>query len=372
MKTGTANLPLHYGSAPRWLFTRMVHLAREITLLMVDEYGRQGLLRRLADPFWFQAFGSVLGFDWHSSGLTTTTCGALKEALNDVGDEVGSLCRRRQGQHVAPHPARDRGPRRCSERSPPPRWSMPARWRPRSIIRPSRMAISSITTSWCSNREGHWAVVQQGMNEHNHYARRYHWLGESVADFTCEPHAAIVGETQGTTLNMVAQESGPARVASAEIVQLNPDRLVGELVRLKTLDLPRRHLVMLNDIAPQRLQSTFTKAHEAAPRDFERLLGVSGVGPSTIRALSLLSELMYGAEPSFRDPARYSFAHGGKDGTPFPVNRADYDRSIQALRGVVEKIKVGERDRVDALKRLAAFEQQTDNDDMATAEIEVL
>jgi hypothetical protein len=196
------------------------------------------------------------------------------------------------------------------------------------------------------------------MNETNRYARRYHWLGEAVSNFTCEPHAAIfAGKAEGNVLNMVAQESEEARKASAVIGREHPEFLVKELKRVQTLRLPARHEILAQDLHPDRLYKIFIKTYEAQPQDFETLIGLRGVGPKGIRALALLSELIYGASVSFRDPARFSFAHGGKDGHPYPVDRRSYDRSIEILRQAVEGAKIGDRQKMDAIRKLKVLER---------------
>jgi len=203
------------------------------------------------------------------------------------------------------------------------------------------------------DREGRWCVVQRGMNEATRYARRYHWLSEGAKDFVCEPHAAICCDAKGKPLNMVAQESEEARKVSSLLSQEKPWWLVGELKKLKNLELPAHHQVLIQDVHPDRLVKIFLKTYERQPEDFEQLLGMIGVGPKTIRALSLIAELVYGAEGSFRDPVRYSFAHGGKDGHPYPVDGKGYDRSIQILEKAIQQAKLGNREKLDAFKRLA-------------------
>ncbi len=192
------------------------------------------------------------------------------------------------------------------------------------------------------------------MNEANRYARRYHWLGEKVADFVNEPHSAILSEARGQALNLVALESAPARTTVAEIVtNEKPESVLAELKRLKTLDLPSRHHLDIRDLHPDSLSKILLSTYERQPQGFEELLGLTGVGPKTIRALSLISELVYGVAPSYRDPARYSFAHGGKDGIPYPVDRETYDRSIELLRKAINRAKLGLGEKNKALKRLS-------------------
>ncbi|HEX77032.1 MAG TPA: DUF763 domain-containing protein [Dehalococcoidia bacterium] len=351
-RTGVAHLPLHRGKTPRWLFERMTRLSREIVLAIVAEHGPEEVLRRISDPFWFQALGCVLGFDWHSSGVTTTVCGALKEGIRGVEGELGLFIAGGKGRtsRQTPSQIEEAGPLLGAD--------------PSRLVYASRMAAKVDTSglqdgyqlyhhTFLFTAQGQWAVVQQGMNETTRYARRYHWLGEAVADFVCEPHSAICSQARGEALNLVAVESSPARDTIAQIAsQEKPEKLGLELKRLKSLELPRRGHILLADIHPERVQQVLLAVHGCQPRDFEGLLGLPGVGPKTIRALSLISELVYGVPPSFQDPARYSFAHGGKDGHPYPVDRATYDRSIEVLATALRQAKLGNAEKLEALKRL--------------------
>ncbi len=350
-RTGTAQLPLHGGKAPAYLFQRMGKLAREVTLVIVTEYGPLELMRKLSDPFWFQAFGCVLGYDWHSSGVTTVVCGALKEAWKPIWKETGLYIAGGKGatSRKTPGEIEALGPELSVS--------------PAGLVYASRMSAKVDNNalqdgyqiyhhSFIFDRTGRWAVIQQGMNEKNGWARRYHWLGESVADFVDEPHAGIITSMPAQPLNMVAHESAPAREASVLLAAEKPWKNLVELKRLQRLELPAHHQVLLEEINPDRIASTLESAYEAQPQNYQQLLGARNVGPKTIRALALLSEVIYGAAPSFQDPARFSFAHGGKDGHPYPVDRATYDQSIQILRDSVERAKLGDREKLDAIKRL--------------------
>jgi hypothetical protein len=371
MKRAVANLPLHGGNAPAWLFKRMAHLGGAITMAIVDEYGPREMLRRLSDPWWFQAFACVLGFDWHSSGVTTVTCGALREAQRILGDDLGIIVAGGKGKTSRKTPdeitaAAERHGIAGGDR----------------LVYASRMSakVDSAAVqdgfqiyhhSFFMTSQGAWCVVQQGMNEQARCARRYHWLGETVTDFVCEPHYAVedlVFVVRSTPrdlplLNMVASEAVDNRSGCAELARQKPDWLLGEIRRLTegpTLFAPRHHAVLPMDVDLARLQKTLALAHENHPKDFETLLGTSQVGPATIRSLSLLAEVIYNAPPSRRDPtetaqrkwAAYSYAHGGKDGHPFPVDRTSYDQSIQVLLDAIRKSRVGETEKADALKRL--------------------
>lgn len=354
MRTGTANLPLHYGKAPRWLFARMRELARQITVLMVDEFGTVEFMRRLSDPFWFQALGALLGYDWHSSGLTTVTGAALKEGIRGLEKELGLFIAGGKGATSR------RTPQEIVE------WGPELKIDPGKLIYASRMSAKVDSAAlqdgyqiyhhlFIFDRAGRWAVIQQGMNERTRYARRYHWLSLEIEDFVEEPHAAICTEQRGEALNLISRGSGGAREASAELARARPERLTKELRRLQELSLPPRHYLLLQDIHPERLERIFIKTYERQPEDFEGLLGLRGVGPQTVRALALLAELVYGAKIDWRDPARYSFAHGGKDGHPYPVDQRGYDRTISILKRAVERAKLGRRERLGALRRLARW-----------------
>ncbi len=334
----------------------MRKLAPEIVEAVVLEHGSSAFLQRLSDPHWFQAFGCVLGFDWHSSGVTTTVCGALKEGLVPRAKDLGI--------HVAG------GKGKTSLRTPAELETigMKLGLDGTRLAYNSRMAakVDSAAVqdgfgiyhhSFFVTDDGEWAVVQQGMRENDGSARRYHWLGSQVDDFVNEPHAAIA--TAGAAepvLNMVASESGPARKASAEFARLEPAAVGKEIARVITLALPSRHWVDVErDINPAHLKKVLLSTYEVAPENFEALLAVRGVGPKAVRALALVADVVYGSPASMRDPARFSFAHGGKDGHPYPVNRDAYDHTVEWLRSAVSKAKLGRTDQIDALKRLAKW-----------------
>jgi hypothetical protein len=352
-RTGIANLPLHYGQAPRWLFDRMVKLAREITIAIVADYGPEEMLRRLSHPYWFQAFGCVLGYDWHSSGVTTVLCGALKEGVKGLERDLGFFVAGGKGKTSRRTPAELEN------------WGELISLDPTPLVYASRLSAKVDSAAiqdgyqlyhhaFFFTRRGWWAVVQQGMNEKNRYARRYHWLGETVASFVNEPHSAILSEARGQALNLVASESDPARSTIAEIAtNEKPEKLLADLKKLKTLTLPAHHYLTTGDLHPDSLARILLSTYERQPQDFEELLGLQGVGPKTIRALSLVSELVHGVAPSYRDPARYSFAHGGKDGIPYPVDKKTYDQSIELLRKAINKAKVGLTEKKEAVSRLS-------------------
>jgi len=334
-------------------------LARSLTEAIVLEHGPSAFLERLSDPYWFQAFGCALGFDWHSSGVTTTVCGALKAGL--VGAEADT------GIHVA-------GGKGAASRK------TPAQLRDAAnrlsldgerLVYASRMAAKVDSAalqdgyqiyhhSFFLSAAGDWAVVQQGMQEANRSARRYHWLGSRVSDFVCEPHAAVCSQRPAQmVLNLVAEEAAGARCAAATIARETPERVQREVGRIVSLELPTRHHVDISkDIAPRNLGRVLISTYEAQPADFEALLALRGVGARALRALALIAELAHGAPASLRDPARFSFAHGGKDGHPYPVDRETYDRSIAWLRDAVARARIGNSDRMQALRRLAQWESR--------------
>ena len=331
-------------------------LAREVTLAIVSEYGPEEMLRRLSDPAWFQAFGCVLGFDWHSSGVTTTVCGALKDGLKGLEHECGLVVAGGKGGVSRKTPGEIEGAATAGTLA----------VEPAPLVYASRMAAKVDSSglqdgyqiyhhSFFFTREGRWAVVQQGMNDQNGLARRYHWLSDSVTDYVIEPHQAIASQGPGTdVLNLVARESSKAQRVITELSHEAPDRTVAQLKRLKALVMPRRHEVDLRDINPENLQKIFLSTYERQPEDFETLLGLPGVGPKTMRALSLIAELVFDTPASRSDPALFSYAHGGKDGFPYPVDRETYDRNIDLLRTAVAQAKIGHSERLDALRRLSA------------------
>jgi hypothetical protein len=374
--TGYANLPLHPGKAPAWLFGRMRRLAREITAHVVADHGPDEMLRRLADPFWFQAFGCVLGFDWHSSGVTTTVTGALKEGIKGLEHELGFFAQGGKGKTSRKTPGEI--VERCDRLS----------IDPAPLVYASRMAAKVDSAAvqdgydlyhhtFFFTRAGHWSVVQQGMSDETGTARRYHWLSHSLRSFVNEPHEAICSDARVPTLNLVAEEHERVRQSSLELATGSPDRVL-EVVRHSargslslpfdaamtagppSLDMPARHALMLQDVDPSRLQTVLLSTYDRAPENFEALLGLEGVGARTLRALALVSEVIWGMPASTRDPARFAFAHGGKDGTPFPVDRATYDTTIDALHHAMTKAHVDRSEKVDALKRLSRFAKATD------------
>ena len=368
--TGFAQLPLHSGRAPAWLFSRMTRLAREVAIHIVTDQGPSELLRRLADPFWFQAFGCVLGFDWHSSGVTTTVTGALKEGLKGLEYELGVFAQGGKGATSRKTPSEIIS--RCEVLS----------LDPEPLVYASRMAAKVDSAAvqdgyqlyhhaffFTASRE--WCVVQQGMSDQTRTARRYHWLSASLQSFVHDPHEAICSDARAKTLNLVSGEHEAIRRASVELSK-TPDAVMDVVRRATiaprlpleavtpTLDMPSRHALLLHDVDPRRLHTVLLSTYERGPENFESLLGLEGVGARTLRALALVSEVIYGTPASFRDPARFAFAHGGKDGTPFPVDRAIYDRTIDTLHRAMVHAKIDRSEKVDALKRLSRFAKKAE------------
>ncbi len=362
MRTGTVSLPLHGGKAPAWLFKRMVKLAGGITEALIYEYGQDEFLKRISDPYWFQAFSCVLGFDWHSSGTTTTTCGALKMALSPEEHGIAVAGGKGKVSRKAPDEIEKSG--EC--------FSL-------SLSKIEKLKYSSRMAAKVDNsciqdgyqlyhhcffltEKGDWAVVQQGMN--TDYARRYHWLSDSVSNFINEPHSGICCDRkEAEVLDMTAFDSESTRRISLDLVKDNPEHLRKYLKPSKQkmlvdfengFGLPPRHPVLDIDIN-ERGMEVLKRAYELQPSSYEELVSLNGMGPKKIRALALISDLVYGSAPSWRDPVKYSFTHGGKDGFPYPVDREAYDNSIQVLQESLDCARLDKKERYDAIKRLGEF-----------------
>jgi hypothetical protein len=341
----------------------MTQLAREMTLAILADAGSAGFMHRLADPVWFQAFGCVLGFDWHSSGLTTTACGALKEGLKELSTETGLYVAGGKGKTS----------RKTPQEIETACWQLGRE--PVQLVRASRLSakVDSAAVqdgfqvyhhSFFFSADCEWAVVQQGMNEASGMARRYHWLPPER--FDNEPHAAIAGAGSQQVLNLVAGEGEGNRMSAVELARENPIRTLSELNKMRTLEMPRHHAVRLSDLHPDRLSKVLLTTYERQPQDYTALLSLPGVGAKALRALALVAELTYGEPASVRDPVSYSFAHGGKDGTPYPVDRATYDATIESLRRAVRETKAGYSEKTAMLKRLAGVERTLTADPAAT------
>jgi hypothetical protein len=339
----------------------MVPLSREILRHVVEEYGTREVLRRLSDPHWFQAFGCVLGFDWHSSGVTTTVCGAVKEALKQTSNEWGLFAAGGKGATSRKSPQQIVEACETLGRDPD------------ALVHASRTAAKVDNAAvqdgyqlyhhtFVFTAGGDWCVVQQGMSDRTSMARRYHWLSESVTSFVDEPHEAICCDARAETLNLVAADSAQVRDRATELAGLSPETTLRAIAHASIdrvppdLRLPSRHMLFPElDVDTRYLSKILLTTYERAPENFETLIGMAGVGARTLRALALAAEVIYGARASTRDPARFAFAHGGKDGIPFPVDRGTYDTTIEVLRRAVDRSTVDRSERIRALKRLAAF-----------------
>ena len=351
-RTGIAQLPLHGGKAPPWLFQRMVKLGREIVRLIIEDHGPEEILKRISDPYWFQSLGCVLGFDWHSSGVTTTVCGALKEGLRGREKELGVVIAGGKGatSRKTPGEILAAGERLSLNRNP-----ADLVYLSRLTAKVDNNAIQDGFQLYHHNffftLSGSWAVVQQGMNDR--FARRYHWCCDGLQSLTRDPHSAICSDVKRQqTLNLVAGESMQAQEVITKLSHEEPTKITAELRKLQTLSLPSHHDVRVRDLRPDSIEKILLKTYERKAENFETLLGMPGVGAKTLRALALIAEIAYGTPASWKDPAKFSFAHGGKDGHPYPVNRKVYDQSIELLRKTLERVRLERTEKENALKRL--------------------
>ncbi|AGB04242.1 hypothetical protein AciM339_0352 [Aciduliprofundum sp. MAR08-339] len=356
-RSGFANLPLHPGHAPRWLFGRMVNLSKEIVSIIALEYGTEEVLRRFADPYWFQAFSCVIGFDWHSSGTTTVTMGALKQALR-VEDGLVVVGGKGRISRSTPLEIEKFG------------YEMGlSSQKIEEIKYASKMAAKVDNTvlqdgyplyhhTMLLDEHGNWVVIQQGMNSKKKYARRYHWL-HGINSYVNEPRTGIIADSiEAQVLDMSARVSEEARKISVDVVRDNPKKIRNMIADAstkgqKTLDEFSNVKVLT---MPWHINwNTLFKAYEIQPKNYEELIGIKGIGPSTVRALAYIAEIIYGAEVSWKDPVKYSFALGGKDGVPKPVDRKTYDNSIEILQMSIEEASLGRKEKLEMLRRLRRF-----------------
>ncbi len=352
-KSGYADLPLHNGRVPKWLAERMAALGGAIVEAIILEYGKAEVIKRLSDPAWFQSLGCVLGMDWHSSGITTSVMGALKSSVNAKSKELGIYICGGRGKHSRKTPeeliqiAHQTG------------------LDGEALVKNSRLSAKVDNTavqdgfqiylhSFIVSDEGDWAVVQQGMNANTGYARRYHWHSNELKSFINEPHTFIYGVDQGPILNLTDSKAQDTRNGILQVALENPDKMLAEIRKIR---LPAHHDVQSKDVDLKRLGAILALAQELPDSNFESLLLLQGLGPRTLQSLTLVSEIIYGTPSRFRDPARFSFAHGGKDGHPFPVPTKVYDESIQVLKTSVEKAKLGHYDKVKAINALTKAAQ---------------
>lgn len=354
----TADLPLHYGHVPAWLARRMSALAGPIIESIVLDYGHSAVLTRLSDPLWFQAFGAVLGMDWHSSGITTSVMGALKRALNDRFDDLGIFVCGGKGKHSRETPNEllklsDRSGLNGDE-----------------LVRSSKLTAKVDNTAiqdgfqvylhtFVVTRNGEWAVIQQGMNDKTGMARRYHWRSGMFSSYVETPHSFIYGHNQGQILNLTARDAAGTKSGILEIARQDLQYMLPEI---RKIVLPTHHNVTAADANLKRLGSVLALAQQKDVDRFDELLLLEGVGPRTIQSLTLVSEVIHGTASRFTDPARFSFAHGGKDGHPFPVPTKVYDETINIMKTSVERARIGDIDKSTAIKNLTMLAQQIEVD----------
>lgn len=368
-RTGFAKLPLHYGKAPRYLIVRMRKLAKEVTSIILEEYGSEEFLKRVSDPFWFQALGCVLGYDWHSSGVTTVLTGVLKQAITPEEHGIAVCGGKGRVSRLAPEEIQAVGEKFGFSDS-----------NIESLRYASRMSAKVDNTAiqagyqlyhhaFFLTERKKWAVVQQGLCEQDRTARRYHWLSDKVKEFVVEPHNAIVGEAKKPmVLDLTAKESEGCRKASVDLVKQQPKRLMRLVMSARpqfqkslsewipsTIDVESKNLPQMLSMPWNINWKTVKKVYEFQPANYEELLSFRGVGPATVRGLALIAELIYGEKPSWKDPVKYSFAYGGKDGVPYPVDRKAMDQSIQILRQAVQEAKIGNNEKMSSLDRLRRF-----------------
>jgi uncharacterized protein len=397
-RSGSADLPLHGGRVPRWLADRMTRLGAVMAEAIVLEYGRDELLRRLAHPFWFQSFGAVMGMDWHSSGITTSVIGALKRGLTPLSRELGIHVCGGRGRHsrATPGELATIGERVGFDGSALAQTS-------RLVAKVDSAAVQDgfdlYLHGFIVTDDGHWVVVQQGMNGERRQARRYHWLSEGLTSFLDDPHAAVDGPGQGRIINLADARAAKSREAQlAMLADLSPEAIAKEFVRIERsngacaaaphppsapsprkqeegercatgsgaqmellpaeplphLTMPDHHDVRAGDVIARRLHGALAAAAECGPRDFAQLLQVPGVGARTVRSLALVAEVLHGTPCRFTDPARFSLAHGGKDRHPFPVPTKVMDHTIGVLKSAVRNAKLGREEELAALRRLDA------------------
>jgi uncharacterized protein len=361
-RSGSADLPLHNGHVPQWLYERMSKLGFAITEAIITEYGKKEFLSRMSDPFWFQSFGAVMGMDWHSSGITTSVMGALKRAINPHSKELGIYICGGKGKFSKDAPkelllvGEQTGLNgdelvRCSKLS--------AKVDNTAVQDGFQLYIHNFIVS----NEGDWSVVQQGMREGDAMARRYHWHSQNIRSFVEEPHTAVLGVNQGDILNLTAAEAHATRNGILNISHEKPELMMQEFQHLL---LPAHHDVRSKDVDLKRLGTILWLAHETQPADFEELLLMEGVGPRTVQSLALVSEVIHGTPSRFKDPARFSFAHGGKDGHPFPVPTKTYDEVIDTLQKAVQKAKIGQAEKSEALKKIHEIAVRAEKDFIPT------
>jgi len=353
---GTADMALFGGGIPGWLFSRMKQLSLPVVEAIVQDYGTQGFLSRLSDPYWFQSFGAVIGMDWNSSGVTTAIMRALKEALNPHAHDLGLYVCGGKGKESTQTPMELLKVGQSTGLD------------GQALAHSSKLSAKVDNTalqdgfnlylhSFVVSKEGHWTVIQQGMAAQSGMARRYHWHSEHVKSFVAAPHTAVCGNNQGQILNLVAAEAGATQQAILQIAAENPDKILAEVPRMT---LPTYCDVKAQDIDLKRLGSVLWLAQEQATNGFEDLLMLKGLGPRTLQSLTLVSEVIHGTPSRFTDPARFTFAHGSKNGRPFAVPTKVYDEAISTLKTAVERARMGQTDKTKAIASLSKLAQQAE------------
>lgn len=357
-RSGSADLPLHGGRVPPWLSERMAKLGLAIVETIAMEFSTGEVISKLANPFWFQSFGAVMGMDWHSSGITTSVLGALKRSVNPHAKELGLYICGGKGRHSlqTPNELLTVGERTGLN-------GLELAGFSRLTAKVDNTAIQDgfqlYQHNFIVNTEGEWCVIQQGMNERSSTARRYHWHSENLQSFINEPHTFIYGENQGRILNLTASTAASTREKSLLITQENPGLVLKEVNHLV---MPNHHDVRMKDVNMKRLGAMLWVAHENRPEDFESLLMLKGMGPRAMQSLALVSEVIYGTPTRFEDPARFSFAHGGKDGAPFPVPLKIFDETINTLQTAIQRAKIGNSDKQDAIRKLSEISRNAEKD----------
>jgi len=366
-RTGIAKLPLHYGKAPKWLTVRMIRLAKEIVAIIVDEYGQDEFLKRISDPLWFQALGCVLGYDWHSSGVTTVLTGVLKSAVNPNEQGVAVCGGKGRVSRQAPMEISQAGKMFGFTDERINRLQYASRMSAKVDNTAIQAGYPLYHHAFFITEDGKWAVVQQGMSVKDRTARRYHWLSEHAKNFVVEPHDAIVGDVEKeVVLNMTAKESESCQKASTDIAKEKPRKVMRMLKSIrpayqKSLQewMPKaewkEYAVDVLSLPRNLNWKALKRTYEFQPKNYEELLGIRGIGPATVRALALISELIYGEKPSWKDPVKYSFCVGGKDGVPYPVNSYAMDESIQILKTAIKNARIGDKERLKSLQRLRRY-----------------
>lgn len=367
-RSGTADLPLHYGHVPLWLAERMSKLGFAIVETIALEFSTSEVISKLSNPFWFQSFGAVMGMDWHSSGITTSVLGALKKSVNPHSKELGIYICGGKGKHslLTPQELLFVGEKTGLDGN--------------NLANCSRLTAKVDNTAiqdgfqlyqhnFIVDNKGQWAVIQQGMNPDSKTARRYHWHSPDLKSFINEPHTFIYGENQGRILNLTAEAASKSREGILELTKESPAKIMKEM---QYLSMPDHHDVRMEDVNMKRLGAMLWTTHENKPEDFEELLLLKGMGPRALQSLALVSEVIYGTPTRFEDPARFSFAHGGKDGHPFPVPVKIYDETIDTLQRAIQRAKIGNSDKINAIQKLSEISRKAEESFTPNANFDAL